>query len=300
MSKPKVSLGSWAFSFGPFEKNPWSFTAVAQYASKNGYDGIEINGCHPHPDPDKYNTSQKCNELVGMLKDLGLGISGYVANFSGLTPSLCERSEYLEVLKKNLFFCEQCDIKLLRVDTGSPPEEKSPEEYKRQFDKLVVNWKAAAEQAKRSGVKLVWEFEPSVWLNKPSEVKLLHDQIDNDHFKVLFDTSHAYMGSVVGSRHTGKIEILPGGINEYAQMLLECIGHIHLIDSNGQLYENATSIHESFGNGLIDFNSVMKVLSPVVSKLDWVCVDFCFNPDTPIVAKAASRFVKKLLNQVCI
>ena len=53
---------------------------------------------------------------------------------------------------------------------------------------------------------LVWEFEPGFWLNKPSEVKNLVEAVDHAHFKLLFDTSHAYMGAVVGARQTGEKE----------------------------------------------------------------------------------------------
>ena len=44
MRRPKFSIGSWAFSFGPFESNPWSFQKFMEYAAEAGYDGIEING----------------------------------------------------------------------------------------------------------------------------------------------------------------------------------------------------------------------------------------------------------------
>ena len=56
MKMPKISLGSWAFSFGPFESDPWSFSQVSEYASEAGYDGIEINGFRPHPHPDDYDS----------------------------------------------------------------------------------------------------------------------------------------------------------------------------------------------------------------------------------------------------
>ena len=49
MDRPKISLGSWAFSFGPFTDNPWSFADVIRYAADAGYDSVEINGFQPHP-----------------------------------------------------------------------------------------------------------------------------------------------------------------------------------------------------------------------------------------------------------
>ena len=42
MKTPKFSFGSWAFSFGPFADDPWSFDRFVDYAVDAGYDGIEI------------------------------------------------------------------------------------------------------------------------------------------------------------------------------------------------------------------------------------------------------------------
>ena len=44
----KVSLGSWAFSFGPFADNPIPFEKTVKRLSEAGYDGIEICGFPPH------------------------------------------------------------------------------------------------------------------------------------------------------------------------------------------------------------------------------------------------------------
>ena len=52
MNKPKISLGSWAFSFGPFSNAPWSFSQVLEFTAQAGYDGVEINGFRPHPHPE--------------------------------------------------------------------------------------------------------------------------------------------------------------------------------------------------------------------------------------------------------
>ena len=37
MQTPKFSLGSWAFSFGPFQSDPWSFERFLGYAAGAGY-----------------------------------------------------------------------------------------------------------------------------------------------------------------------------------------------------------------------------------------------------------------------
>ena len=44
----KLSIGSWAYAFGPYEKNPVPFETVVVELGKLGFDGIEIGSFAPH------------------------------------------------------------------------------------------------------------------------------------------------------------------------------------------------------------------------------------------------------------
>lgn len=295
MDMPKLSLGSWAFSFGPFSANPWPFSRLLRFAAAAGYDGVEMNGFKPHTHPDDYDTAEKCAALKREIEDLGLGVSGYAADFRGAAPAQVPQAEYLDTVKRNLQFCERLAIPILRVDTITPPIAMPPDEYQRKFHKLAEAWRAAADLCGRSGVKLVWEFEPGFWLNKPSEVKAIVEAVAHPNFKLLFDTSHAYMGAVMGSRHVGKREILPGGVPEYARMVLDHIGHFHIIDNDGTLHGDETSTHSPFGRGHIDFNATLAALRPVIERLEWWCVDYCFCAETEQEAPKAVPFIRELV-----
>ena len=297
MKKPKYSIGSWAFSFGPFEDDPWSFDAFLNFASRAGYDGIEINGFHPHPHPDVYNTLNKCNELKGQIRDLGLGISGYAPDFTAVPPDMVTAEAYLQVLDDCLRFCNRMEIDILRVDTVSPPRWLDPETYKERFDRLAHSWHAAGKRCAEAGVMLVWEFEPGFWLNKPSEVKAIIEAVNHSHFKALFDTSHAYMGAVVGARHTGEVERLEGGIIEYAHLLEGLIGHLHLIDSDGTLHDDETSTHSPFGKGKINFVDFLTQTKSMVYQFDWWCFDFCFCPTTEEDAPKAIDYINEIITK---
>lgn len=297
MSTPKVSLGTWAFSFGPFSDAPWAFSDTLKYCAEAGFDGVELNGFQPHPHPDDYDTPEKCRELVKEIEGYGLGMSGYAADFSATAPDQCDPEEYLASLRKNIAFCERCGIETIRVDTVSPPAELGQEEYDKRFAQLASTWRAAAEEATKAGMTIVWEFEPGFWLNKPSEVVAISEAVGHDGFKLLFDTSHAYMGAVVGARQVGEKETLEGGVAEYARLVLDHIGHFHLIDSDGTLHDDETSTHAAFGKGFIDFNETLTALKPVVGSMPWWCVDYCFNPDTPTEAKNAVPFVQNLIKE---
>lgn len=298
MQRPKFSLGSWAFSFGPFEHNPWSFQAFVKYAADAGYDGVEINGFHPHPHPDTYDTAQKCLELKKLITDHDLGISGYAPDFRHVPAAEVPMAELIKAIDKALAFCNNMGIDTLRVDTISPPDFHDKAEYDIRFNRLAKTWHEAAAVCQRAGVKLVWEFEPGFWLNKPSEVLSIVQAVDHDNFEVLFDTSHAYMCAVVGARQTGDKEVLTGGVVEFAKMLSGHIGHFHLIDSDGSLHDEETSTHSPFGTGNIDFVEVITAIKDEVAELPWWCFDFCFCPTTEADAKKAIPFVENVIKQV--
>lgn len=299
MDTPKYSIGSWAFSFGPFENDPWSFDKFLQFTADAGYDGIEINGFEPHPHPAVYDTKDKCDELLKKISGLGLGISGYAPDFRDVPPAIVEQKKFLDAVENCLRFCNHMGIDILRVDTISPPEELDQDSYQRRFEHLANSWRAAGQLCQAAGVKMVWEFEPGFWLNKPSEVKAIIEAVNHSHFKALFDTSHAYMGAVIGARQTGEdIEYLPGGIIEYARMLEGLIGHFHLIDSDGTLHGNETSIHAPFGDGHIDFVSFLSSTQDIFDQFDWWCFDFCFCPTTERDAPKAITYVNNVINQI--
>ena len=296
MKNPKFSIGSWAFSFGPFEKDPWSFNDFLSYAASAGYEGIEINGFLPHPHPEVYNTEEKCLELKNEIEKYKLGISAYAPDFREVPAAEVSRKEYLDVLEKALVFCDRMNIDTLRIDTISPPVELSEIEYKTRFNRLSTTWNEAAELCEIYGVTLVWEFEPGFWLNKPSEIKAIVKAVNHSNFKVLFDTSHAYMCAVVGARQTGNKEVLNGGVLELYQSLKSDIGHIHLIDSDGSLHDNETSTHAPFGTGNIDFKEIISsIQEETEAPIDWWCFDFCFCPTTEVDAKKAIPFVNTII-----
>ena len=297
---PKFSIGSWAFTFGPFERKPWPISKVLEYAANAGYDGIELNGFRPHPHPDDYNTVAKCREFTKKVEDLGLGISGYAPDFTSVPPSEIKQEEYLGIFGKCLTFCENCGIKVIRVDTVSPPIILSEYEYEERFSRLSSTWYKASMEAEKSGILVVWEFEPGFWLNKPGEVKRLAEAVGHDNFRLLFDTSHAYMGSVMGARQTGKKELLENGVTEYANMLSDYIGHLHLIDSDGTLHNEETSTHTPFGKGKIDFKKVLSSMKPVIKDLPWWCVDFCFCAEVEKAGRDGITFLRNISKEVLL
>lgn len=292
----KISIGSWAFAWGEYANNPIPFDRVVRRLAEVGYDGVEICGFPPHVTLEAYPDAVSRREVVRMLADLGLGVSGYAADFTSANPVSGEKQKYLDLFRRNIEMCVDLGSPSIRVDTVAAPGSIPDADYEAALMRLAGIWREAAEIAARAGVLVVWEFEPGFAFNKPSEVLRLHDAVAHPNFKIMFDTSHAYMCSVVGARQHGEKETLPGGVAEFLDRLAGRIGHIHLIDSDGTLHDGETSTHRPFGEGLIDFDALAPKLLAIPG-IQWLCVDLCFWPGAWELVETSRRYVASLLER---
>lgn len=291
----KISLGSWAFAFGPYTNDPVPFDRSVKRLAEAGYDGVEVCGFPPHVTLDRYPTSASRQEIVNLLRDSGLEVSGYAADFGGVSPAVArDASKYLDFFRRNVEMCVDIGSPSIRVDTISGPNSIPDADYEAAFARTADVWREAAGIAEKAGLRLVWEFEPGFAFNKPSEVVGMHEAVGHPNFNIMFDTSHAYMCGVVGARQHGAKETLPGGVAEFLRMLEGRIGHIHLIDSDGTLHGDETSTHRPFGEGFIDFKALAPKLL-AVSGIEWWCIDLCFWPGAWEMVEASRAFVAGLL-----
>jgi sugar phosphate isomerase/epimerase len=291
----KVSLGSWAFSFGPYASRPVPFEAVARKLSEAGYDGVEVCGFPPHVTPESFSKPEARRDLVAMLRDLNLAISGYSADFSTANPVIgINKNRYLELLRRNADLCAAIGSPSMRVDTGAAPGSISEEDYDSFLGRLADLWHEAAGLAAECGVKLLWEFEPGFAFNKPSEILTLHRKAHHGNLSLIFDTAHAYMCSVVGARQHGKTETLEGGVEEMLKMMEGRIGHVHLADSDGTLYGEETSTHCVLGEGKVDFPALAPLLRSLEG-VEWWCIDLCFHPEAWRMIEPSLAYARQLL-----
>jgi sugar phosphate isomerase/epimerase len=294
----KISLGSWAFSFGPYADNPIPFSEVAERLSQAGYDGIEVCGFPPHISLEDYPTTASRQEVARRLDSLGLGVSGYNADLSAVSPVIEEnRTRYLDEFRRNVEVCSDLGSPMIRVDTGTAPGSIRNTHFGDARRRIAEVWIDAAAIAQDAGVRVSWEFEPGFAVNRCSDILDLLETVDHPNFGVVFDTAHAYMSAVVGSRHRKEKEILPGGVDELLEKLRPRINHVHLDDSDGTLYGDETSTHRPLGEGKID----LKSLAPKLLKLDgidWWCVDLCFCADSWNLIGPSLEHARNLLTTV--
>lgn len=211
------------------------------------------------------------------LSQRGLSASGYVPDLTGVNPVAAgNHPRYLDLFKRNLDVAAELSCPAIRVDTVAAPRSIPEGEYDEAFERLSALWEEAAELAEAAAVKLVWEFEPGFVFNKPREIVELHEKVGHPNFYVLFDTAHAYICAQPGAYQHGEPEAQRGGVEGMLDLCAGRIGAVHLVDTDGSLYNNETSTHLPLGHGVIDFERLAPKLR--LAGGDWWTIDLSFYP----------------------
>ena len=310
----RISIGSWAYTIGPYASHPIPFDTVCRRLKQLGFDGVELGAFPPHPNPGNPNgpdsdwpgampeKSQRA-ELKAQLDALGLGISGMAANLWGeKLINTDDQSKYIAEFQRNSEFARDLGIQGIRVDCVQPPSILREIDYATALDRVVRAWRKCADIAASNGQYVTWEFEPGFAFNKPSDIVRVHDAVNRPNFGLQYDTCHGQMVGVNGARQEGEKETFPTQL-EFLHLLDGRINHIHLIDSDNTCHKDAnggdeTSAHPPFGLGVIDFD----VLFPAVLKAarlphDWITIDLCFWPDAWAATETCRKRVAELIRR---
>jgi sugar phosphate isomerase/epimerase len=310
----RTSIGSWAFTIGPYSSNPIDFETVITKLKELGFDGVELGAFPPHPNPGNPNgpdadwpgampeKSQRA-ELKAHIAEVGLGFSGIAANLWGeKLINTDDQTKYIAEFQRNSEFALDVGIGGVRVDCVQPPTIIREIDYATAMDRVVRTWKRCCEIAADNGQYVCWEFEPGFAFNKPSDIVRILDGVNKDNFGLMYDTCHGQMVGVVGSRQEGEKEVFPSQV-EFIRTLSGKINHLHLIDSNNACHKDAegndeTSAHPPFGTGVIDFDVIMPELTKAARlSHDWWTVDLCFYPDAWTVTAQCKKALDALVEK---
>lgn len=292
----RIGIANWSYTSD--EAPP--FEVVLDRLSQHGYAGIELLGAPGRHHPDEIAPGIPRTALRRELESRGLGVPMYcprLGQYPPATPGDEHRRGYVGLFEKNVAFCRDLGIPMIRVDTCIEPQGLQPAAEAEAIRTLAATWRACAEVAQAAGVSMAWEFEPGFQFNKPSQIVQILEMVDHPRFTILFDTCHAQMSAVVGARQPGQRETFPGGLPAFVQRLGERIGYVHLSDSDNTLHHNKTSTHAPLGKGVIDFDPVVAALLEVGYRGPWWTVDPCFWPEPWEVVEDDKRFVDRLLRR---
>jgi sugar phosphate isomerase/epimerase len=308
----RTSIGSWAYTIGPYGKNPIDFETVCTRLKDLGFDGVELGAFPPHPNPGNPGgpdenwpgampSKQQRQELRAKMAERGMGFSGIAANLWGeKLINTDDQTKYIAEFRRNAEFAHDLGINGVRVDSVQPPTIHRDVDYKTALDRVVRTWKTCSDIAADYGQYITWEFEPGFAFNKPGDILRIHDAVDKANFGLLYDTCHGQMVGVIGARQEGEKDVYPDQV-ELIRKLSGRINHIHLIDSDNTCHkddngDDETSAHPPFGLGILNFDEIMPELLKAASlKHDWWAIDLCFWPDAWSATASCKQFVDGLI-----
>ena len=232
------------------------------------------------------------------VRRAGLEISSYGADLSPAPFYSNDRDVRVQArrwFERNIEFCVDCNIPVIRVDTLAEPPSPAGVTYKDAWNRAVETFRDYAALAQAHNVVVAWEFEPGFMFNKPSEIVGLIEEVGHENFTVMFDFCHANMCASAGVRQQPPPETLPGGAAELARKLTGRIGFVHLIDSDNTLHDDWTSTHAPFGTGVLNMHKMMQAVLDAGYQGPWWTIDLCFWPQAWEELEPSLEFVRKLL-----
>ncbi len=308
----KISIGSWAYTIGPWAAHPVPFDAVIEKLKDLRFDGVELGAFPPHPNPGNPNgpdsewpgampeKAQRA-ELRARMQEIGLEFSGIAANLWGeKLINTDDPSKYIQEFRRNAEFASDLGIPAVRVDTVQPPTILREVDPRVAEERVVRAWQACCDIAAEYGLDVVWEFEPGFAFNKPSEIVRIHDAVNRENFGLLYDTCHGQMAGVVGARQEGPKEVFASQL-DFIRMLDGRIRHVHVIDSDNTCHKDAeghdeTSAHPPFGLGVLDFDTLLPALLKAARlKHGWITIDLCFWPEAWEATASCKKRVDELV-----
>jgi len=297
----EISIGSWAYTIGPYAKAPVDFETVCDKLEELGFNGVELGSFKPHPNPDDLPEKSQREDLMERMQERGIAFSGIAANLWGeKLINTDDQSHYIAEFKKNSEFARDLGIAGIRVDCVQPPTIHREVDYATALDRVVKTWKTCCDIAADNNQYVTWEFEPGFAFNKPSDIVRIHDAVDKRNFGLMYDTCHGQMVGVVGARQEGEKETFTNQV-ELLRKLSGRINHIHLIDSDNTCHkddkgEDETSAHPPFGRGLLNFDEIMpELLKAARVPHNWWTVDLCFWPDAWAATESCKKYMDGLV-----
>ncbi len=217
------------------------FEEACALAAKFNYEAVEIRSVwekKPHE-----LTSNDIAQINNIAKKHSLkicAISSAVFKCSMNEPS--EIEEQLRILEKCVTLAVKTNAHFVRIFTFWKNNG-----IEKDLDIIKGYIARAAEIAKKQGVTLVVEADPSVSVCDAEEMKVLFDAIDFDNVKVLWDGGNQIYNE------NYKIPY-PDGY----EMIKDKIAHIHLKDAVRK--EDGNTVGVVIGEGMLDVKGILKAL----------------------------------------
>ncbi len=263
----KVAVGLNGFQSGSrkYKKN-YPIWEVADFASREGFDGVELVSDWPMG---SYPVSSETARIRGLKRFWdGYGLRVFSMQFGAagaFQPEAEARRRWLESFRDSVQVARQlgCDCVGLW-----PYGALGNQTVDAAIEKLGASFHEAARIAENYGITAAFEIEPPFAFNKEEHYHRILAAADHPNLKGIYDPSHFdLMNGATGRPH----EML-------TRVGVKNIGYVQFTDGDGTLRDGGTSKHLGCGDGHIDIAASLKTLKDGGFR-GWIMIDEWEVPD---------------------
>jgi sugar phosphate isomerase/epimerase len=210
------------------------------------------------------------------VTDHGLGFAALLADLrSQQLDSAEDNGPFVAAFERNLQFAADLGIDTVGITTVGAAEVNP----RLMFDRAVKAFGECARLAVERDVRVAWEFDPGLPINRPEEIVALVEAVQADHpnFGALFDTCNA--------------QLCAGDALALLRRLKGNIVHVHIADSDG------TGKHVPPGQGRLNFDVLIPELLGAGAPGEWWCLDLGGWPDAWDVLTDSRKLLARLLQR---
>jgi sugar phosphate isomerase/epimerase len=260
-TKWKCGLGLNGFmSSGQHFEKTYPIWEVLDYATKAGFDGIELvdgwpMGPYPH-----WEEKERIDSLRRLYDSYGLQI--YTMQTGGgdsYANSAGARKEWLDRFRGQARLCKALGGDFMGHWPGGGMEGNATMDQA--IKHLGESYREAAKICADMGMHLSFEIEPPFLFNTYEHLVQILEVADHPACKTNYDPSH--------------FDVMTGSTGRPEDMLkklgVEHIGHVHLTDTDGTQF-NGTSTHLPCGEGYCDIPASLRMLGEGGYE-GWIMID---------------------------
>ena len=167
-----ISIGSWAYTIGPYAKAPVDFETVCDRLEELGFNGVELGSFKPHPNPDDLPEKTQREELMERMQRARPCFQRHRGKPLGREADQHRRSVEVHLrvpqeLRIRARSRHRRHSRRLRAAAHHPSRGRLRD---RAATASSNTWKTCCDIAADNGQYVAWEFEPGFAFNKPSDI----------------------------------------------------------------------------------------------------------------------------------
>jgi len=277
----KIGLGLNGFASASKKYNKiFPIWEVLDFASRTGFDGIELFGGWPMGDYPKSDEKGRIAALKRLYDAFGLRIFSIQTSAGGaFAPDAVVRRRWLERMRDQCRFAKAVGCECIGMWPGGPLRGQTIDEA---IDRLAASFHEVGKIAGDLGLIAAFEIEPPFVFNTEEHLRRILEKANHPSLKTIFDSSH--------------FDLMNGSTGRPHEMLrrigVENIGYVHLTDTDGTLRDGGTPKHLACGDGHIDIEAALATLAEGGFR-GWINIDTWQIPDPYDAARKGYRVVQQ-------